>query len=74
MLVLGVVLIAVPSLPSSDAVAVRKVFRLPFENVRLRVVISAVSLYVLGHFRDSSSASTNTHEMSPHNNERKQVT
>jgi predicted MFS family arabinose efflux permease len=40
----------VPSLPSQNAVPVREVFGLPVRNVRLRLVVIAVSLYVLGHF------------------------
>lgn len=40
----------VPSLPSQNAVSVREVFRLPRENVRLRLVLCIVVLFVLGHF------------------------
>lgn len=40
----------IPSLPSENAVSVREVFGLPHKNVRLRLVILAVALYVLGHF------------------------
>ncbi|MGV9775576.1 MFS transporter [Streptosporangium sp. NPDC003464] len=40
----------IPSLPSENAVSVREVFGLPLRNVRLRLVIFAVALYVLGHF------------------------
>ena len=40
----------IPSLPSENAVSVREVFGLPVRNMRLRLVISAVALYVLGHF------------------------
>jgi predicted MFS family arabinose efflux permease len=39
-----------PSLPSDNAVPVREVFRIPRENVRLRLVIFTVILFVLGHF------------------------
>ncbi|GAA0384311.1 MFS transporter [Microbispora corallina] len=49
-LVLLAVIIVVPSLPSENAVSVREVFGLPIRNVRLRVVLFAVVLYVLGHF------------------------
>ena len=40
----------VPSLPSQNAVSVREVFGLPRENVRLRLVLCIVVLFVLGHF------------------------
>ncbi|GAA3262620.1 MFS transporter [Nonomuraea helvata] len=40
----------IPSLPSQNAVPVREVFGLPRTNVRLRLVMFAVILYVLGHF------------------------
>jgi predicted MFS family arabinose efflux permease len=40
----------VPSLPSSNAVPVREVFALPLRNVRLRLVLVTVVLFVLGHF------------------------
>lgn len=40
----------VPSLPSNNAVPVREVFRLPFTNARLRVVMLIVVFFVLGHF------------------------
>ncbi|WP_433435955.1 MFS transporter [Nonomuraea sp. CA-141351] len=40
----------IPSLPSDNAVSVREVFRLPLKNGRLRSVMFAVILYVLGHF------------------------
>jgi predicted MFS family arabinose efflux permease len=40
----------VPSLPSQNAVPVREVLRLPLERPRLRLVLVAVTLYVLGHF------------------------
>ncbi|MFL6072541.1 MAG: MFS transporter [Mycobacteriales bacterium] len=49
-LVFVAVTATVPSLPSRNAVPVRDVFGLPVRNMRLRVVIIAVSLYVLGHF------------------------
>jgi predicted MFS family arabinose efflux permease len=49
-LVFVAVLAAVPSLPSTNAVPVRAVFRLPVTNGRLRVVMFTVTLYVLGHF------------------------
>lgn len=49
-----VVLIAVatvvPSLPSTNAVSLRDVFRLPLDNSSLRVVLGTVVLFVLGHF------------------------
>ncbi len=49
--VVGVAVAAViPSLPSENAVSVREVFRLPLDNPRLRAVMIAVMLYVLGHF------------------------
>jgi predicted MFS family arabinose efflux permease len=41
---------AVPSLPSASAVSVREVFGLPVRNVRLRLVLCTVVLFVLGHF------------------------
>ncbi|WAL63594.1 MFS transporter [Amycolatopsis cynarae] len=40
----------IPSLPSQNAVSAREVFKLPLVNVRLRVVMITVVLYVLGHF------------------------
>lgn len=40
----------IPSLPSQNAVSVKEVFRLPIDNVRLRVMMVTVVLYVLGHF------------------------
>jgi predicted MFS family arabinose efflux permease len=49
-LVFLAVAVIVPSLPSQTAVPAREVFALPFTNVRLRLVIIAVALYVLGHF------------------------
>ncbi|WP_262379850.1 MFS transporter [Nonomuraea sp. PA05] len=49
-LVLLAVAIAVPSLPSANAVPVREVFVLPFRNVPLRLVLCTVVLFVLGHF------------------------
>lgn len=49
-LVLLAVAAVIPSLPSENAVPVREVFGLPFRNVRLRSVMFAVILYVLGHF------------------------
>lgn len=39
-----------PSLPSQNAVSVREVLRLPIERAQLRIVMIAVTLYVLGHF------------------------
>jgi len=48
--VLLAVAAVVPSLPSRNAVPVREVFRLPVNNVRLRMVMISVVLYVLGHF------------------------
>jgi predicted MFS family arabinose efflux permease len=44
------VAVVIPSLPSQTAVPAREVFALPVRNVRLRLVIIAVALYVLGHF------------------------
>ncbi|TQM14183.1 MFS transporter [Pseudonocardia kunmingensis] len=49
-LVLVAVAATVPSLPSQNAVAVREVFGLPLWNVRLRLVLVVVVLFVLGHF------------------------
>ncbi|MEQ0564827.1 MFS transporter [Amycolatopsis sp. NEAU-NG30] len=49
-LVFAAVAVTVPSLPSQNAVSVREVFKLPLRNVRLRVVMITVVLYVLGHF------------------------
>ena len=49
-LVLVAVVAAVPSLPSANTVSVREVFGLPRTNVRLRVVLLIVVLFVLGHF------------------------
>ncbi|WP_246186740.1 MFS transporter [Microlunatus speluncae] len=49
-LVLLAVAAAVPSLPSANAVSVREVFGLPLQNVRLRLVLTTVVLFVLGHF------------------------
>ncbi|HLU59123.1 MAG TPA: MFS transporter [Pseudonocardia sp.] len=49
-LVLAAVAATVPSLPSDNAVSVREVFRLPLVNARLRLVLVAVVLFVLGHF------------------------
>lgn len=40
----------IPSLPSNNAVSVREVFRLPFTNTRLRMVMLIVVFFVLGHF------------------------
>lgn len=45
-----IVVAAVPSLPSKDAIPVREVFRLPVRNGRLRAVMVTVTLYVLAHF------------------------
>jgi len=39
-----------PSLPSDNAVSVREVFGLPLKNVRLRLVMVIIILFVLGHF------------------------
>lgn len=44
------VTVAIPSLPSQNAVPVRDVFRLPIQYPQLRLVMVAVTLYVLGHF------------------------
>ncbi|NRQ30893.1 MFS transporter [Nonomuraea sp. NN258] len=44
------VVLTLPSLPSQSAIPVREVFTLPIRNVRLRVVMITVALYVLGHF------------------------
>ncbi|HYN93107.1 MAG TPA: MFS transporter [Pilimelia sp.] len=49
-LVFLVVAVVIPSLPSQTAVPAREVFALLVENVRLRLVIMTVTLYVLGHF------------------------
>lgn len=49
-LVFVAVATVVPSLPSENAVSVREVFGLPVKNVRLRLVMFTVILYVLGHF------------------------
>lgn len=49
-LVFLLVAVIVPALPSENAVSVREVFRLPFENGRLRRVMGIVVLFVLGHF------------------------
>ena len=48
--VLVVVAAVLPSLPSANAVSVREVFGLPRHNARLRLVLTAVVLFVLGHF------------------------
>ncbi|NEA22975.1 MFS transporter [Actinomadura bangladeshensis] len=50
LLVLLAVAAVLPSLPSANAVSVREVFGLPRHNVRLRLVLTAVVLFVLGHF------------------------
>jgi predicted MFS family arabinose efflux permease len=50
LLVLVAVAALVPSLPSANAVSVREVFALPIINVRLRLVLFTVVLFVLGHF------------------------
>ncbi len=44
------VALVIPSLPSETAVPAREVFALPFKNLQLRLVVIAVTLYVLGHF------------------------
>ncbi|MEN3534997.1 MFS transporter [Microbispora sp. ZYX-F-249] len=49
-LVFVAVVAVVPSLPSTNAVSVREVFGLPLRNARLRLVLVAVVLFVLGHF------------------------
>ncbi|GAA3162956.1 MFS transporter [Planomonospora alba] len=49
-LVLLAVAVLIPSLPSANAVPVREVFALPLRNARLRSVLLAVVLFVLGHF------------------------
>ncbi|UWZ35054.1 MFS transporter [Dactylosporangium roseum] len=49
-LVFLLVATVIPSLPSENAVPVREVFNLPVKNRQLRVVMFAVTLYVLGHF------------------------
>jgi predicted MFS family arabinose efflux permease len=49
-LVLLAVAATVPSLPSENAVSVREVFGLPFQNVQLRAVLLIVVFFVLGHF------------------------
>ncbi len=48
--VLIAVATVVPPLPSDNAVSVREVFRLPRANVRLRIVLGTVTLFVLGQF------------------------
>ncbi|RMI32347.1 MFS transporter [Nocardia stercoris] len=48
--VLALVLVTIPSLPSENAVAAREVFALPVRNAALRIVMVTVILYVLGHF------------------------
>jgi predicted MFS family arabinose efflux permease len=50
LLVLVAVVVAIPSLPSDNAVPVRAVFALPVSNARLRLVMLMVMLFVLGHF------------------------
>ncbi|MGA4792094.1 MFS transporter [Nocardia sp. AB354] len=50
LLVLALVVATIPSMPSENAVSVREVFALPRDNARLRSVLFAVILYVLGHF------------------------
>lgn len=49
-LVFLLVATVIPALPSDNAVPVREVFGLPVKNRQLRVVMFAVTLYVLGHF------------------------
>ncbi|MET8865994.1 MFS transporter [Nonomuraea sp. NPDC004580] len=49
-LVFVAVAVLVPSLPSANAVSVREVFLLPLRNGPLRLVLTAVVLFVLGHF------------------------
>ncbi|MFG2053290.1 MFS transporter [Micromonospora sp. NPDC048930] len=49
-LVFLAVTVVVPSMPSENAVPVREVFRLPLQYAQLRLVMVAVTLYVLGHF------------------------
>jgi len=49
-LVLVAVAVLIPSLPSDNAVSAREVFRLPLRNGPLRLVLTAVVLFVLGHF------------------------
>ncbi|WP_350276970.1 MFS transporter [Kribbella sp. HUAS MG21] len=44
------VAVVIPSLPSNNAVPVRAVFALPLTNVRLRLVMVMVVLFVLGQF------------------------
>ncbi|WP_225727298.1 MULTISPECIES: MFS transporter [unclassified Nocardia] len=48
--VLLLVLVTIPALPSDNAVSVREVFALPVGNMRLRNVMITVILYVFGHF------------------------
>ncbi|MFY1690267.1 MFS transporter [Plantactinospora sp. WMMB782] len=50
MLVFLAVTLVIPSLPSENTVPVREVFRLPLQHAQLRLVMVAVTLYVLGHF------------------------
>lgn len=48
--VCAAVAMSLPSLPSDNAVPVREVFALPRDNARMRAVLYAVVLFVLGHF------------------------
>ncbi|GAB3426225.1 MFS transporter [Flindersiella endophytica] len=50
LLVFVAVAVLLPSLPSQNAVSVREVFGLPLRNVRLRLVMLVIVLFVLGHF------------------------
>lgn len=49
-LVFLLVATVIPSLPSQNAVSVKEVFKLPVNNMRLRLMMVTVVLYVLGHF------------------------
>ena len=50
LVVLFAVVVTLPPLPSQSAIPVREVFALPLRNGRLRIVMTTVALYVLGHF------------------------
>lgn len=49
-LVFIAVAVIVPSLPAQNAVSVREVFTLPVRNIRLRMVMITIVLFVLGQF------------------------
>ncbi|PID96344.1 MAG: MFS transporter [Actinomycetales bacterium] len=50
LIVFVAVSVAVPSLPSANAISVREVFGLPVHNPRLALVLVTVVFFVLGHF------------------------